>query len=922
MPMPIGGKSQIALEFIIVYSFVLIVFILIFSVIASQRAASINQQEYSLLQLQSQNIASYIDQAVQAGSGYSATVPLVGGFARDTYTLSISSTGVVIVGTTAGTQQINAYGFSQAKSLIVNGTAKTSANGISIYSVPTFKGFIRISNLNGIIYIDVPSPAVSYLPGIGTFSEQAKVRAAEFNDSLAQERYVSINGSGALATGNSLSVYFWFYANQYRDGCGTIFGKPDSSLLSIGLAGLCSSGYYPNDTLDFNYYSGGIGHSVPTTSFPSGSWINAAATFNGASGELDWYINGAKVASETGLPQLPYDSNIIRIGNGDLEFNGLIANLQVYNSVLTQAQVGKLYYEGIGGSPSAGIVGWWPLDGNPNDYSGYGNHGSAVNGIKYDYVVQLSAEVHALSGNALSNALVGFAGSASSPNGTIVHSAAYTGSDGKAYGFITANIYGNLSAVADVFNGNITTSGNLIGWWPLDFGYKSSVPDFGKSGDSGSFNGAWMKSPSMVNFAAASFPGDGQGIGGNQIYDGFVTVNSARLNSGITGNNTFTLVSWIYYKGPTPGHNQGIFGDWPGSGGGFQLIGYCITCTGNAVLYIGGNYVRFPNGMQSFPKDTWEMVTAEYNGNTGYANVYLNGTLLATAILPKNLNLAQSGQYYIGNDASQPAGIDTFNGLVTNVQLYDSYLTQGQINSTYSSGISAPPVPGGLVGWWPLLGSAADYSYNMDSGAANYNVTYVNSAYNTSRTGASFATFNGASNVIIPYSQNLAEASNAFSISLWFLSFNGSFSSFNSALINSEAPNGYAFDMNICGNNSCGLTGLHGEIGTGSAWLSTNVDYPFSFNRNQWYNIVETFNSTGWSIYMNGNIASHGAYSGMPALLGSGDPLYIGSGAYSKGFAGQIADVQVYNAVLTRQQAMQIYGQGLPEQHRFNISVG
>lgn len=671
MPIP-NGKSQIALEFIIVYSFVLIVFILIFSVIALQRAASINQQEYSLLQLQSQNIVSHIDQAVQAGSGYSATVPLISGFIRNAYSLSISSTGVVIVSTNTG-QSINAYGFSHARGLIINGTPEANENGIIVYGMPTYKGFITISNLNGVIYIDEPNRPISDMFGGATFTEQSNA--------------------------------------------------------------------------------------------------------------------------------------------------------------------------------------------------------------------MLNGTVYSLSGTVLSNSLVGFAEGMNDLNGNIIHVAVYTGSDGGANWTITPKS-GNVSAAVDVFNGNVTTISNLVGWWPLDFGYESSIPDFGVANDPGAFNGVWMNAPDGTNFAAASFSGN---------IPGFVKVNSTQINNKLESSNEFTVIAWVYYKGPTS-HDQGIFGDWPGSGGGLRLLGYCGTCTGNVVLYVDGNSIS-SNGVM-LNNNTWEMVTAEYNGNTGEVSIYLNSTEIATNVISKNLNLMQSGPYYIGND---PSGINTFNGLITNVQFYSGYLTRQQISAAYASGASSIPLYGGLVGWWPLLNNTLDYSLNMNNGSES-NMSYVNFIYNRTHMGESFATFNGLSNVIIPYSPELA-VSSPFSVSLWFLSFNSPGEIPSGALLNSGS-----FDLSVCGNDSCSVKGIQGGIGS--------MNYTMPFDKNRWYNIIETFNNSKWTIYVNGAAVASGTYSGTPEFLNSG-PLHIGSG-----LNGQIADVQVYNTMLTSQQAVQLYGQGLPMQYRFNITSG
>jgi hypothetical protein len=59
----------------------------------------------------------------------------------------------------------------------------------------------------------------------------------------------------------------------------------------------------------------------------------------------------------------------------------MIADLQIYNTSLDYASVNALYREGIGGAPIdlQNLVGWWPLNGNANDYSGNGNNGAPAN---------------------------------------------------------------------------------------------------------------------------------------------------------------------------------------------------------------------------------------------------------------------------------------------------------------------------------------------------------------------------------------------------------------------------------------------------------------------------------------------------------------------------------------------------------------
>ena len=74
----------------------------------------------------------------------------------------------------------------------------------------------------------------------------------------------------------------------------------------------------------------------------------------------------------------------IGYGNSTEQFlNGSATNIQIYNTSLSQPEITALYQEGIGGAPTniQNLVGWWPLNGNSNDYSGNGNNGVPTNVI-------------------------------------------------------------------------------------------------------------------------------------------------------------------------------------------------------------------------------------------------------------------------------------------------------------------------------------------------------------------------------------------------------------------------------------------------------------------------------------------------------------------------------------------------------------
>jgi len=109
------------------------------------------------------------------------------------------------------------------------------------------------------------------------------------------------------------------------------------------------------------------------------TWYHAVGTYDGSNIRL--YVNGVLLdqpALVAGSFSNAYD---LRIGArrqlATQFFSGLIENVQIYNISLTANQVQALYLEGIGGAPMKlqNLAGWWPLNGNSNDYSGNNNNG-------------------------------------------------------------------------------------------------------------------------------------------------------------------------------------------------------------------------------------------------------------------------------------------------------------------------------------------------------------------------------------------------------------------------------------------------------------------------------------------------------------------------------------------------------------------
>ena len=130
-------------------------------------------------------------------------------------------------------------------------------------------------------------------------------------------------------------------------------------------------------------------------------WICTGATFNslewqnivldsiGHNGNVTYeiYLNGAEVYKSGQQSPPPTPISPMYIGHDPANggyFPGYIANVQIYNTALSSNDIQALYQEGIGGAPInlQNLVGWWPLNGNTNDYSGNDNNGVA-SGVTY-----------------------------------------------------------------------------------------------------------------------------------------------------------------------------------------------------------------------------------------------------------------------------------------------------------------------------------------------------------------------------------------------------------------------------------------------------------------------------------------------------------------------------------------------------------
>jgi hypothetical protein len=149
----------------------------------------------------------------------------------------------------------------------------------------------------------------------------------------------------------------------------------------------CGSGNDPNPHLDWNVGTSRISLYTTGKTLTANIWQNVVVVFNGTF--MTIYLNSLPVVGPTssnGSKISPYTSIQISSSSplpniGDNPISGSVSNFQLYNASLSNSSIEALYKEGIGGAPIDvnNLIGWWPLNGNANDYSGNDNNGVPIN---------------------------------------------------------------------------------------------------------------------------------------------------------------------------------------------------------------------------------------------------------------------------------------------------------------------------------------------------------------------------------------------------------------------------------------------------------------------------------------------------------------------------------------------------------------
>ena len=198
--------------------------------------------------------------------------------------------------------------------------------------------------------------------------------------------YVAIPDSQNLDITDEITIEAWIHPATPINGY--VLSKQEDT----GPSGAYSIGISDDtDRIDFRF--NGTNFRSSFTLF--NRWSHIAFTYSSSAGEVKNYINGVLVDTYSHTGPISITDDPLQIGRrlpNNFFFNGLIDEVSIFNRALSEDEIRAIYEAGSAGKikppppepipPPAGIVSWWPGDGNANDVID-GNPGALQGGATF-----------------------------------------------------------------------------------------------------------------------------------------------------------------------------------------------------------------------------------------------------------------------------------------------------------------------------------------------------------------------------------------------------------------------------------------------------------------------------------------------------------------------------------------------------------
>ncbi len=258
----------------------------------------------------------------------------------------------------------------------------------------------------------------------------------------------------------------------------------------------------------------------------------------------------------------------------------------------------------------------------------------------------------------------------------------------------------------EILDENINTDKEmgLVGYWGLNEGTGNTAHDTSGYNNHGNIHGAKWNDEGISSYSLK--------FDGNWDY---VTVDDGDVLN-FDDTNAFTLSVWIKWDGGTSPRNQGIIQNM------FLNKGYKLTLDiEERVHFRIGDGTTCYDCRHEIQPNQWYYITAVWDGNDQC--LFIDGELVNQS-LNENFQIAREIFKYLefGNNWGYTDNLNTFNGLIDEIRIYERALTNSEIKELYHQGR-----PEKLIGYWNFDDNndiCHDYSGNENHGI-NYGATWT-----------------------------------------------------------------------------------------------------------------------------------------------------------------------------------------------------
>lgn len=286
-----------------------------------------------------------------------------------------------------------------------------------------------------------------------------------------------------------------------------------------------------------------------------------------------------------------------------------------------------------------------------------------------------------------------------------------------------------------------------------------------------------------------------------------------------------------------------------------------VTISGNMASSAGGG--MYSEGTPSVPQATNCII---WGNNTGVSN---------SGVSPVITNsIVQGGYAGAGNKDETPAFINAVRGD------YRLQSGSGAINAGSNLPFTTGQTPDLSAIRTDLDGNARTFDGTVDMGA--YEKQAAVAALN----------FDGVNDKIV-FGAPGTPVSGSYTVEAWVRPTDASKTM---DILSTKYPDGNGFDIQLKDGNT-----IHGTIGDGATLLATQADAAYTYDLGRWIHIAYSVSPQGYTIYVNGESAGSGTFSGNPLLMDGTHILQIGNnGSGNTFFKGDIDEVRIYDAALTQ----------------------